>query len=74
MTDKEYNITGTLTIDFDFDINEYKFVSNREEAIFEAKQLIEDYFKLKAIGHGLFNPESDVKLDLDADEIYYEEE
>ena len=71
MEDKDYNITGTLTIDFDFNISEY---INQEEALAEAREMLEDYFRLKSSGHGYFDPNTDVKLELDAQEIEYDGE
>ena len=70
MENKEYNITGTLTISLDFDIEDY---DNKEEALQEAKEMLEGYFRLKSSGSPYFNP-SEVKLELDAQEIEYEEE
>jgi hypothetical protein len=67
---KEYNITGTLTIDIDFDIEEYE---NKEEALQKAKEMLEDYFRLKSSGSPYFSP-LDVKLELEAEEIEYDEE
>jgi hypothetical protein len=61
---KDFNISGKLTIQIDFDIT----AENEEQALREAREKIKDFYHLDNIGAPYHVPINGAEFDLDANE------